>query len=81
MWDTSDWECICVVLRDVDTVAAEAGVHIESFSGAAVVFELVGPNTSLLKYSARHGFPHMSLEMLERFWREHEIPCDGRPYM
>lgn len=76
IWDAHEWQCAAVAARDPGCLAAGFRKGLPDWQ---VVFELV-PETEggLLAFSAWRGFPHLTLEMLDRLWREQEIKVSGR---
>lgn len=76
VWDLTEWQCAEVVVRDP---AALAHGLCAGLPASQVIFE-VEPDSErrLLACAALRGFPHLTLEMLQRLWKGEEVQVAGR---
>lgn len=80
IWDPDEWKCCEVAPLTHDLAQASAGslsAHLPP--GSPNVFELgLEEEPELIRFSARRGFPHMTLEKLHLLWHELIVEHDGR---
>lgn len=81
IWDPSEWRCCGVVPTTFRLLSDSVqGVrHFELPGSSGVVFQLcMEDRPSWLTFSARRGFPHLTLEKLHLLWNEYGIDVAGR---
>jgi len=79
IWDPSEWKLMGLLPRVASWVQGSFGISTSRPDLNGVSFQLC-PETQddLLKYSAKHGFPHMSLDNLKKLWVEIGCKVQGR---
>lgn len=81
IWDPSEWRCCGVVPTTFRLLGERArGVRPSDLpNSSGVVFQLrLEDHPGLLMFSARRGFPHLTLEKLHLLWNDQGIQVVGR---
>lgn len=76
VWDLTKWQCAEVTARDPAALAHGLRAGLPA---SQVVFQVdLATERRLLAFSALRGFPHLTLEMLDRLWRGEEVKTQGK---